>query len=156
MLNADIDGIDDLAAALNGIVGKARKTIGNEAVITALTRLEVAAKRHAEWSEDTGALKASIGIKVKPFRKGNFIFGVVGPRKGFERPDPSGKGTRNPVKYGHLVENGTSHSAPRAFMRPAFAETKDAMLNDLARVIGEGVKKEAERQAKRKRKTNTL
>lgn len=167
MLNADIDGVEDLAAALNAIVGKARKTIGNEAVITALTRLEVAAKRHAEWSEDTGALKASIGIKVKPYRRGNLIFGIVGPRKGFQRPNSAsskdrdmgrdqGKGMRDPVKYGHLVENGTSHSAPRAFMRPAFLETKDAMLKDLARVIGDGVKKEAERQAKRRSKAKTI
>src|SRR4051812_2753277 len=155
MINADIEGVDDLAAALAGIAAKARKTIGNEAVITALTRLEIAAKRHAEWSEDTGALKESIGIKVKPYRRGSVIFGVVGPRKGFERPDPSGKGMRNPVKYGHLVEDGTSHSAPRAFMRPAFAEEKEAMLSDLARVIGDGVNREAARQAKRKRKTNT-
>ena len=151
MISAEVTGQDDLAAALNGIVKKARTAIGNEAVVTALTRVEMATKRHAEWSEETGALKESIGIKVKPYKKGAIIFGIVGPRKGFKRPDPSGKGFRDPVKYAHLVENGTSHSAPKAFMRPAFAETKNEMVQDIARVIGAGVAAEATRQAARRK-----
>ena len=155
MISAEITGQDDLAAVLSGVVQKTRTKIGNEAVVTALTRGETVAKRHAEWSEETGALKESIGIKVKPYKRGVIIFGVVGPRKGFKRPDPSGKGFRDPVKYAHLVENGTSHSAPKAFMRPTFAETKNEMVQDIARVIGTGIQAEAARQGKRKSNRKT-
>lgn len=147
MITADITGENDLASALNAIATKARTTIGNEAVVTALTHVEQAAKRHAEWSEETGALKDSIGIKSKPYRRGAIIFGVVGPRKGFKRPDPSGKGFRDPIKYGHIVEFGSARTSPKAFMRPAFAETKDAMVSQMAAVIERGIKQEAERKA---------
>lgn len=153
MITADITGMDDLAKALDGIKKRVQTKIGTEAVVTALTPLVDAAQHYAGYSKETGALKDSIGIKSKPYRRGKVIFGVVGPRNGFKRPDPSGKGFRDPRKYAHLVEFGTPKAAPVPFMRPAFAETKDFAIQEMARVIGDGVKREAELQAsKRKNK----
>jgi HK97 gp10 family phage protein len=169
MIGIDISGIDDLTKGLKAIGKKLRTQIGQEAVTTALIPMVNAARYYAGQSRDTGALQDSIGVKVKPYQKGATIFGIVGPRRGFKRPDPSGKGFRDPTKYAHLVEfghytkagsgkfggakkgtkitpeNASAYVLPQPFMRPAFSATKGQMIHDLANVIGERVDVEAKR-----------
>ena len=169
MIGVEITGVEDLLKGLKTIGKKLREQIGREAVTTALVPMVNAARYYAGQSSETGALAASIGVKVKPYQKGAAIFGIVGPRRGFDRPDPSGKGVRKPTKYAHLVEfghytkagsgkfggakkgtkvtpeNATAYVLPQPFMRPAFAATKDAMTQTLADVIGERVSVEAKR-----------
>ena len=145
MITAQITGLEDLQKGMKAIGRKLRTQIGQEAVVTALTPMVNAAQLYAGDSKETGALQESIGFKVRPYRRGNIIFGVVGPRKGFNKPDPSGKGFRDPRKYAHLVEFGTSKTAAKPFMRPAFAATKDTMVRELGAVIGNRVSVEAKR-----------
>lgn len=153
MISVEITGLDDLQKGLKAIGKKMREKIGNEAVVTAMTPVVDLAQRLAGKSRETGALQESIGMKVKPYRRGNVIFGIVGPRKGFNKPDPSGKGFRDPRKYAHLVEFGTKHASAKPFMRPAFHATKGRVVQQLGAVIGTQVTAEAKRvYASRKRK----
>jgi HK97 gp10 family phage protein len=169
MIGIEITGIDDLAKGLKAIGKKMRTEIASEAVTTALVPMVNEARALAGKSRDTGALQESIGVKVKPYKRGAVIFGIVGPRRGFKKPDPSGKGFRDPVKYAHLVEYGhhtkaasgkfggakkrekitaetaTAYVLPQPFMRPAFAKTKGQMVKTLGEVIGGRVDVEAKR-----------
>lgn len=170
MIGIEITGIDDLSKGLKAIGKKMREQIGREAVATALVPMVNAARANAGKSRDTGALQDSIGLKVKPYQRGAKIFGIVGPRRGFRRSDPSGKGFRDPVKYAHLVEFGhytragkggkfgaakkgekvteetaTAYVLPQPFMRPAYAATKSGMVKTLGEVIGSRVDVEAKR-----------
>lgn len=52
----------------------------------------------------TGLLRKSLGRKVKSYRGGAIIVGIIGPRRGF-RTVYNGVPI-NPVKYAHLVEYG--------------------------------------------------
>jgi HK97 gp10 family phage protein len=155
MISAEITGLDDLTKGMKAIGKKLREQIGQEAVVTALTPLVNAAQLYAGASKETGALQESIGLKVKPYRKGNIIFGIVGPRKGFNKPDPSGKGFRDPRKYAHLVEFGTVKHSANPFMRPAFAATKGQMISETAAVIGNRVSAEAKRVYASRKKRST-
>jgi HK97 gp10 family phage protein len=169
MIGIEISGIDDLAKGLKAIGKKMRTEIAREAVTTALVPMVNEARALAGKSRDTGALQDSIGLKVKPYQKGAKIFGIVGPRRGFKKPDPSGRGFRDPVKYAHLVEFGhhtktasgkfgaakkrekitaetaTAYVLPQPFMRPAWSKTKGQMVKTLGEVIGGRVDAEAKR-----------
>ena len=98
----------------------------------------------------TGLLRKSLGRKVKSYRGGAVIVGVIGPRRGF-RMVIDGKPV-NPVKYAHLVEYGRREVvpkkkkvladkvgkviygrkvravAPRPFMRPAWESNKGRVV----------------------------
>jgi HK97 gp10 family phage protein len=59
----------------------------------------------------TGLLRKSLGRKVKSYRGGAVITGIIGPRKGF-RTMINGVFV-NPVKYAHLVEYGRREVRPK-------------------------------------------
>lgn len=90
---------------------------------------EIRKKARGNAPIESGLLKDSIIIKAKT-KKGT-AYAVVGPSNknaGYVwRADANfGEGGwvhSNPAKYGHLVEFGTSHSAPQPFLRPAYDST---------------------------------
>jgi HK97 gp10 family phage protein len=78
---------------------------------------------------DTGLLKKSITTKSHRVRNGQRTIDV---------------GFRNPTsRRVHLTEYGTVHSAPRPFMRPALDEQGQRALDEMGRVLGEGIEREA-------------
>lgn len=56
---------------------------------------------------------------------------------------------RNPTRYGHLVERGTSKTAAKPFLRPTRDANVRATNNIMANNIRDGIKKEAAKLAKK-------
>jgi HK97 gp10 family phage protein len=175
MIELRIEGVSDVAEAMKKLSSKLRGDIGTRAVVAALTPIINAAKTRAESSRDTGALIDSIGMRIKRKTMGRGVFGVVGPRRGFRRPDG-----RDPVKYAHLVEFGHYTAAKsgvtpaalsrgtkgkslrrgtlyaqayvlaKPFLRPAWQEVKSSLPKIVAEEIGNGIANEVKKRTKRR------
>ena len=92
MIRLTIDGIDDLEKALRAVGKKAAREAALVAVQHAAQPVVEAARNLA--TEDTGALRESIGWRVKPYRRGDKAIAVIGPQSKFRGPDG-----RQPAKY---------------------------------------------------------
>lgn len=92
-------------------------------------------------SKETGALAQSLTFVVKG--RGTSRFARLGPEKGARYSTP--KGVRQPSRYAHLVEHGTSKAAPNPFIRPAMEMNEERALN----IIGESLAADIKRAAKR-------
>lgn len=77
----------------------------------------------------SGALKKSITTKLHRVRGGARVIDV-----GFKTPTS---------RRAHLTEYGTRHSAAKPFMRPALDEEAQRSLDEMRRVLAEGIEKEA-------------
>ena len=105
---------------------------------------EIRKRAKAKAPKDSGQLKRSIKNTVRTGRVG--VYAVVGPAHGF-KIEHEGK-PRDPTKYAHLVEFGTSHSAPRPFLRSAYDGTPSMEI--IRRRMGEELDKQAKREAAKK------
>lgn len=116
---------------------------------------------------DTGALKKSIGFRVKTTRTG--VIAVIGPRAAYRQAvtaDKKGKlkaatkkraatarqagakvTYRQPSRYAHLVELGTDHTRPKPFMRVGFRAGQDIGRATLRHDILAGIQREAAKLA---------
>lgn len=79
----------------------------------------------------TGALRKSLGKKVKTYRRSRVTVGIVGVRFNYEK-SVKGKGGKKkkiiPRNYGHLVEKGSRGKPGKPFLRPALqAKFKQAI-----------------------------
>lgn len=120
-----------------------RKRVATRIIKSAITSAASLALKAAKAKVPVrfGQLKRSLGKKAKAYPKKGVFVVVVGPRSGFKmfiKGQPV-----NPTQYAHLVEHGTSHSQPEPFLRPAFDETKDAMVALAADRMREGILREA-------------
>lgn len=106
------------------------KTLVAKVTRSAIGKAGTAVKKKAKTYApvESGLLRESIHSMTKT--KNGIIFGIVGPRRGLKRSVfrtlPNGEVKEemaDPVRYAHLVELGTSHSAPKPFLRPAFDNT---------------------------------
>jgi HK97 gp10 family phage protein len=115
-LKARLTGLNDIVRALDDIEKKAARK-GIRKGINDGTKLLVQSAR-AYVPVDTKALKKAIGRRVKGYRSGKFVIGVVGARMDSPRkPKKFAKevvrrGERKtqyvvPAYYAHLVEFGT-------------------------------------------------
>lgn len=64
-----------------------------------------------QQSEDTGALRRSMGVRVRKMGRSGVIMALIGPRRrtyigGFSAKRGRGGALRKPSKYAHLVEFG--------------------------------------------------
>ena len=155
MMGIAIIGTADVAETLEKLSNAAKKKLGTDALVEALTPMIDAARARASDSVDTGNLKASIGFRVKAYKNGK-ILGYVGPRNGFKVVDRHGK-TRIATKYSHLVEFGHAKKgggtvAAEPFLRPAFAATSQQCAATLGAVLGRKIEIEATRLSRRKRR----
>lgn len=71
---------------------------------------------------DTGAYRDSLGVKVKSYRGGGIVIGLMGPRYGNKFVLMHGKGY-GPTRYAHVIEFGDSRG------RPAYAPLRRAWLS---------------------------
>jgi HK97 gp10 family phage protein len=138
------------------------KITGTKEIQQALNRLPIELQRSAETAvlragakpinklarakapKQSGLLKKSIGINVKKVR--GVTSARVGARKGWrvevgEKEITVGKIIRkrkkvkvykDPTKYSHLVEYGTSHSAAKPFIRPAVEQSGNQVIDAMA------------------------
>lgn len=131
---------DQLEKNLGELVAKVERQGMREAARKAATPMLQAARAKAPVR--TGTLKKSLAVKVKTFKRGkdSTVMAIIGP----DRNVVSEAGDK-PVKYAHLVELGTQHSAAKPFLRPAFDETKDQSI----KVYADSLKPAIERVARR-------
>jgi HK97 gp10 family phage protein len=152
--------IQALARKLNEFDRKASRKAIKKGVNEA-TKL-VTADAKANVPRKTGLLKKSIGRRVRSYRGGTVISGIVGPRSGFATVLASGKKV-NPAKYAHLVEFGrkavrvkkaalladkfakqvfgveVAAVAPRPFLRPAWDKNETRAVGELAKALNEAI-----------------
>lgn len=105
----------------------------------ALSPINKAAKQNAPVG--TGALKKSIGTKVKAYPGG--VWGGVGPRVGEKFTIIGEDGKKHiPANYAHLVEYGTARTPAKPFLRPAM----DSQRPNALRILKSGVWKNIEKE----------
>lgn len=104
-----------LTAALAAVEPKAARR-ATRAGINEITKLVLADAR-ARVPRRSGQLKKSLGRRVRGYRRGEVVSGIVGPRRGFRVV--IGGVAVNPVKYAHLVEfgRGVSRAGQRSVIR---------------------------------------
>ncbi len=116
-----------------------RNKMVRPAVREAGAEVRKAAKRFAPVK--SGQLKKSIKSVVRTARGGGGVYAVIGPAHGFKTVI-DGK-PNDPVRYAHLVEDGTVHSAKLPFLRPAFDVVPSRQI------IAKRISKELAREARR-------
>jgi len=131
-------------------------------------RREVIARAPTGKGKEAGLLKRSIGLNVRKNKKGSAEKGRytarVGPRTGFKiavgtavatvTKGKRKKGERytvykDPTKYAHLVELGTSHSAADPFIRTGSEAAESEVINGLARGYEKGLAKAVDKLRKK-------
>lgn len=171
-----IEGLDEIRNVLKTLPQELQDKVMRVAVGRAARPLVSAAKLFAGRSAKTGALRESIGAIVKKGKRGG-VYAVIGPRHGYYRSGKAlgagadKRGAADPGNYGHLVEfghhvvapvkgtsrrnknamaakSGTTWVTPRPFMRPALLAAHDAIIDDMAAGISEGIKKQLDRLVK--------
>lgn len=154
--------VDGLAPVLK-LLGQFRRGAANRILRAAITKASRLVRQIAasKVPVKTGALKKSLGVKIKTYRDGRTI-GVIGPRtdvkgkppkyrKLYRVPGSKKKVLRNPSMYAHLVEFGTKRSRPRPFMRPAYEAAKAQVASVVIRELKAGIAKELARQVRGRR-----
>lgn len=143
MAQTRIVGEKALMKALNGLgrqstVNKVSRPAYREAAA------EIRKKAKANAPKETGLLKKSIKSVVRTGKIG--VYAVIGPAYGFKQIVDDKP--RDPAKYAHLVEFGTTHSQPKPFLRPAYnAVPSNAIIAGRLRTE---LAKEAKRRASKR------
>jgi HK97 gp10 family phage protein len=171
-----ITGQDELIARLQALPDKVFRrgliAAGKKALAPVVTAAKAAAPA------DSGALRRSIGVKVKIYRKDGNIAFIVGPRSGF-KSTTHGR-PRDPVYYAHIIEGGHKVVARHSlrvglkkkgwgfvrkpgsgltvgevpampFLKPALTNNPDAVVALFATSLGGFIEREAKKaEAKRK------
>ena len=125
-----ITGMKQLLKSLEDFPKQIQKNVMSGAVRAAAA--EIAKEAKARVPKKTGNLKKSMGIvKRRSAKKAEIRFSIT-PFRNKNLPNVSysklKKERRLGGYYGHMVEFGTSHSAARPFMLPAFkTKGKDAI-----------------------------
>lgn len=125
-----------------------RKTLVSKILRKAVTEaskiVKQTVKSNAQAIRRFGFLAKSIGVKVKTYSERKSAVAVVGPRSKWQKV-VAGRLYR-PSYYAHLVENATTHSKAKPFLKPAFDSTKDQYLSTLADAIKRGISTELAKQ----------
>ena len=143
-----LTGDKALIKALDAIGGRVNAKVIKPAASAAMVPVNKAAKRTLRANKRTGQLWRSIGKKTVQYKRTGVTWVGVGPRTGFDI-DTEEFGRVDPVKYGHLVEFGTEHSAAQPYLRPALDSNRGRIEAILSRKLWAGIRREAERLAKK-------
>ena len=146
---AVVEGAEHLIQKLKAIKQSVAKRLLRKAIGNGTRAILRAAKSQAPTR--TSLLRKSLGRKVKAYRGGIAVAGIVGARLGFRQVRGEGKrGKRagktlyaDPVKYEHLVELGTVRSRAQAFLNPAWLAVKSSVTADLKETLAAGIAKAA-------------
>ena len=117
------------------IIGKAQK-VAAKVCLSAM-------QRHVP--KKTGRLELAIQISSKSGRSKYEKVCRIGPKK-FSRAQLKRHGLESGAYYAYWVEYGTKNMKPHPYVRPAWDETKDEMLEIQQKMIGEYVEKEWNRR----------
>ncbi len=137
-----LTGFKELENALLKLPSELSKVAEANALRYGMIPVRKTAQAITRSISDTGLLARSIGLTVRRVRKkGNAInryTARVGARSGFRVTVGTNKKTgrpivKDPTKYAHLVEYGTSHSAAKPFIRPALEANESAIIEGMER-----------------------
>jgi HK97 gp10 family phage protein len=106
--------------------------------VTAANKILVRAAK-AKAPTATKALRKNLGQKVKQYRKGTVVLGIVGPRIG-PAVVATVKGApvvRDPVRYAPAVEKGHGTYRGAQFIRGAMREQERAIEAAMAKAVSE-------------------
>jgi HK97 gp10 family phage protein len=138
----------------------------------------VVATAKANAPAESGALRNSIGVKVKVYRKDGNVAFIVGPRSGFA--GQFGGRKRDPVYYAHIIEGGhkvvarhslkvglkkkgfgferksgtglvLSNVPAMPFLKPAIEANQGAVVALLATNLGVFIEREAKKEEAKRR-----
>lgn len=147
-----LTGLAELRRAIERLPKELQRTVEASALRAGFSPVRKAARANLSHSKDTGLLQKALGLTVKKTRAGQ-LTARVGARSGF-RQVVKRKGRKpeiaNPVKYAHLVEYGTSHSAAKPFIRPAVTSSEPKIMGELAKGYNKGMDRVVRRIRSRK------
>lgn len=153
-ISLKIEGLKPYLKAMQSLKGSAQRRVLRKAITDATKPVLKTAK--AKAPKDSGLLRKSLGRKTVTLKKRATVIGMVGPRTGFKKEvtvrrsarKPSVE-IRDPNRYAHLVEFGTSHSAARPFLRPAWDANLSKVKTIMTKRMGKEIEIEAAKAAKK-------
>jgi HK97 gp10 family phage protein len=134
LFDMSLVGLDTLTEFMNDCAKNEDKLVRKATVAGARVILKDAKARcpvstDGNYDHEKGNLKKSLKMRVlKPVEKGKRL-ALIGPEVG--------KKAKHDGWYGPLVENGTSKTKPKAFLRPAADEKQNEAIQKAAQVYGE-------------------
>jgi HK97 gp10 family phage protein len=141
MITVKVEGLQELMTALRELPNATAKNIMRRVLVARAEPVAEAARRLVPVHE--GHLKESIHVATRLTRRQKSRHRKVDPDdvEVFVGPgsDPAA----------HLNEFGSSHQAAHPFMRPAWDETKDELLEGVAADMWDEIEKAATRLAKK-------
>ena len=142
----EIEGLDKLIKKLDALPDKVVKKVARPAITKAGRIVRKQMKANAPVG--CGVLKRSFTAKTKTYQSGNVVSVVGANTKTVGTVTlESGRTIKEvPANYLHLVEFGTSHSAPNPFMRRAYEQTKNEVTKKIQDEMSAGIEKQAEKK----------
>ena len=133
-----ISGGVELTRALEALNEKVKKKILRSAVVAGAAVVKKRAKQIAKSKgiEDTGALIRNIAAKVERQRSDTYAQINIGVRHG--KPKKGAKNQDDPW-YWWQHEFGNSKMAARPFIRPAFEESKEQVIEVMTARLRKGI-----------------
>lgn len=130
----------ELSKNLALLTDKLQKKIMRAAVVGGANVVKKRAKEiaKAKGIEDTGAVIRNIAGKVEKTDNPNYVQINIGVRHG--KPKKGAKNQDDPF-YWHFHEFGTSKMSARPFMRPAFEESQERVLQVIAKRLTNGIER---------------
>ncbi len=113
-LKVKIGGLKPLLNQIGAIEDKKVRTSTLRKVVRAgVSEINKTARKLVQTQ--TKALKKSLAVKVKVYRKSGVVVGIVGPRTKFS-VQAQGK-TKKPSKYAHFAHDGRASKGPKIIRR---------------------------------------
>lgn len=136
MLDLKITGDEDIVATIAKASQKMQKVAAFEALVVALQPL--IAEMRAQAPVDEGDLVTSIGFRLRRYRGGKTLYGVVGPRSGKFGTGKQPAKTAHLIEFGHWAGKGKNRRwvNANAFMRRSWLAKRDAVLAEFNRQFG--------------------
>jgi HK97 gp10 family phage protein len=134
-----VEGLRELDAALNQFTPRKRRAIGRVALDSAGEILAKAARSHVPV--DTGGLRESIDVSGTLTRSQKAEHSKQAEQERFVGPDGR--------PQGHLREFGGDGNPPQPYMRPAWDETKQEVLDRIGDELWIGIDKAVQSEARR-------
>ncbi len=135
-----VSGDEQLLRQFAAMGGGVQRKIARPAIVKASKIVVKDARSHVPVR--TGALKRSLGTKVRTHRGSGTVSGWTGARTGFGYEDDETGRFNDPVRYAHLVENGTRHSAADGSLRAALDTNVNQVLATFRKATDEGIRKQ--------------
>lgn len=125
----NFSGVEEMKKLLKQLPEKAAKRVLRNATRSAANVIKKEAAKRVVVR--TGKLKKSLKVVESNYRDANGVRFRIGPTQ----------------FYAHLVEFGTTHSQAKPFLRPAYDESKQKVVDQMAKMMAKGIEREASRLA---------